>query len=181
MQEERWALGTAGARVRLDGQVGVIEVRGLVCNRVLETLHGRIGSWAAWRGPLGYALVLGWESVLTANGPREVAACLRGSSRLAAAALPAAMVVPPERLAWATKHCLQLAEHGLSRAAFDDRAKALQWVQRRARAFAGRSSATHRSVPSASRTARPSSGHQLSEPAPVGTLKPASGLDSLRL
>jgi hypothetical protein len=178
MQQERWALGTAGAKVSFDAQVGVIEVRGLVCNRVLETLHARIGTWASLCAPIGYALVLGWESVLTANGPREVAACLRSSSRLA---MPAAMVVPPERLAWATKHCLQLAEHGLSRAAFDDQAKALQWVKRRAPAFADRRSATHRSAPSASRTALPACGHQPSPPVLSGTLKPASGLGSLQL
>lgn len=181
MTQEKWSLGTAGAAVTVGGGVGVIEVRGLVCNRALETLHGRIGTWAAVSRPLGYVLVLGWEAVLTANGPREVMAYLRGSSRPGAAPMPAAIVVPPERMSWATKHCLQLAEHGLSRAAFDDPTKALQWIRRRAPAFAGRGSAKRQSAPSASRTTHRDCGHLPSLPVISGTLRPASGLGSLRL
>lgn len=121
MQEEKWSLGTAGATVRLEAQVGVIDVRGLVCNRVLETLHARIATWAELRKPVGYVLVLGWATVLTASGPREVMAGLRGATRPWAAKMPAAMLVPPERLKWAAKHCQQLSAYGLCRAAFSER------------------------------------------------------------
>jgi hypothetical protein len=180
MAEEKWALGTAGATVRLEGDVGVVAVRGLVCNRVLETLHGRIGTWAALRRPVGYALVLGWESVLTASGPRELMACMRGTSKLAET-MPAAIVVPPERMHWATKHCLQIAEHGLCRAAFVEQERAIDWLRRVAPAFAHRQSATPLPAIAARRGGRPSAACRLSPPATPRSLGPASGLGSLGL
>lgn len=180
MQEEKWALGQAGATVRLEAGLGVIEVRGLVCNRALERLHEGIGTWAARCRPAGYAMVLDWSAVLTANGPREVMACLRGTTG-AAARLPAAIIVPPERLKWAAKHCLQLGEHGLCRAAFSERERALVWLRALASTSAAPPSSDSRSPSSASRETAPSSRRRRISPAARQTHWQAGGLGSLSL
>jgi hypothetical protein len=130
MKEERWAFRTAGAVAAVDGDIGVVAVRGMVCNEVLEALKLRIATWARRRSLAGCVLRLGWQVVLTANGPGELLACLRGASAPdGVPALRIALLVPPERERWATKHCEQIGRHGLPRAAFVDPAAAIAWAR----------------------------------------------------
>lgn len=124
MQEEKWYFGQAWATARVANGVGRLEVNGLVDSGALELLHARLSCWLRFRGLRGYVLTLGWRVVLTANGPREIAAFVRGAS----VEVLAALVVPPERQQWAHRLSAQLAAHGLIRAAFVDDRPAVEWV-----------------------------------------------------
>jgi hypothetical protein len=131
MQQERWAFNTAGAIATVDGAVGTVAVRGLVCNIALGQLKCRIAIWARVQGLVGVVLRLGWPVLLTANGRGELMACLQGAAaRDGASGLPIALLVPPEREQWAKKHCAQVAEYGLLRAAFTDETEARRWLMR---------------------------------------------------
>jgi hypothetical protein len=135
MQEERWTFDTAGAIAQVEGDIGTVAVRGLVSNRTLEQLKHRVAIWARARGLVGCVVRLGWQVLLTANGPGELLACLRGASAPdGAPGLRIALLVPPEREQWARKHCEQIGLHGLPRAAFVDPALAMEWARQPSRA-----------------------------------------------
>jgi hypothetical protein len=132
MNEDRWSdfAETASAHVRLEEVgIGLVDVRGKLCNAALGGLNTRIARWVRFHGLSGFIVVLGWRVLLTANGAGEIAAGLRGVSAGDGRLVSGALVVPRERIQWAAKHCRQLSEHGLLRAAFTDPQLAQAWLR----------------------------------------------------
>lgn len=183
MAEEKWSLSTGSANVRVDGEkVGWVEVHGLINAPALETLHSAIAHWAEQNTLLGYVLVFGWPALLTARGKEEIAACLRGLAGSGAGArMPAALLVPHERIRWAAKHCRQLSEHGLCRAAFSEPRRAAGWVHQLAPVFEQRGAAFPVSGPATGTKTGSLSRRPQKHQATHQTPRQVEGLDSLHL
>jgi hypothetical protein len=128
---EMWREDSALAAVTIEDGIGILRVSGLVDSAVVAAMRARVVDWALVERPIGYVVVYGWEAVLTSQGitPPTCDDALRH--------LPAAILVPPERLMWACRHCEILGARGLFRAPFVDQAQAVAWIRRLAPALQG--------------------------------------------
>jgi hypothetical protein len=175
---ERWPLGVAAATVDIRKGVGTVRVQGLVSADALRELHGRIADWAVVNRPVGYVLVLGWPALLIADEPAAVVASLCGVTDPAVSRMAAAVLVPPERIRWAARHCRLLSEHGIYRAAFSNEWLAVDWVRRTAPLAQG--AAVPESAPTAAPETAVSSRRRRTSPAARRTQSPVAGQGSLQ-
>jgi hypothetical protein len=123
----RWNLGVATARVWLTpDRIGCVKPYGMLSATTFAELHSRIDTWAEAERLEEVAVTLGWSSLLTCDAPVGAA-----GARPCSRPLVTALLVPPERQAWAEEYC-QLAgntDRGRHYHSFPGGDAALRWLR----------------------------------------------------
>jgi hypothetical protein len=107
MQEEQWRLGPAWADVLRMPGCALVELHGVVTAQAYEALHMRLSREPA----LDVRLIVGWSAVLAAT-PRSLAEAACRGTRVGDVGR-IALIVPPERRAWARHHQVACQHEGL--------------------------------------------------------------------